>query len=51
VKYGVEEAGPGIYTVRGDSLPIQFIETKRLSAGENLWLKSLANDWTEPPLV
>jgi hypothetical protein len=42
--YGVEETGPGIYTVRGDYLPIQLIETKRLPAEENLWLKSLTND-------
>jgi hypothetical protein len=42
--YRVEETGPGIYTVKGDYLPIQIIETKRLSAGENLWLKSLTND-------
>jgi hypothetical protein len=27
-----------------DYLPIQIIETKRLSAEENLWLKSLTND-------
>jgi hypothetical protein len=43
-RYGVEETGPGIYTVRGDYLPIQIIETKRLPAEENLWLKSLTND-------
>jgi hypothetical protein len=43
-KYGVEERGPGIYVVKGDYLPMQIIETKRLSAGENLWLKSLTND-------
>ncbi|MDR1278884.1 MAG: hypothetical protein LBK02_09040, partial [Treponema sp.] len=43
-RYGVEETGPGIYTVSGDYLPIQIIETKRLPAGENLWLKSLTND-------
>jgi hypothetical protein len=42
--YGVEETGPGIYRVSGDYLPIQIIETKRLSVGENLWLKSLTND-------
>jgi predicted transposase YdaD len=40
----VEETGPGIYTVIGDYLPIQIIETKRLSEEENLWLKSLTND-------
>jgi hypothetical protein len=43
-RYGVEETGPGIYTVKGDYLLIQIIETKRLSAEENLWLKSLGND-------
>jgi hypothetical protein len=42
--YGVGETGPGIYTVSGDYLPIQLIETKRLPAGENLWLKSLERD-------
>jgi hypothetical protein len=42
--YGVKETGPGIYTVSGDYLPIQIIETKRLPAKENLWLKSLTND-------
>jgi hypothetical protein len=43
-RYRVEETGPGIYRVSGDYLPIQIIETKRLSAEENLWLKSLTND-------
>ncbi|MDR1248488.1 MAG: hypothetical protein LBK63_04205 [Treponema sp.] len=42
--YGVEETSPGVYTVSEDYLPIQLIETKRLSAEENLWLKSLTND-------
>jgi hypothetical protein len=42
--YGVEESGPGIYTVRGDYLPIQIIETKRLAEEENLWLRSLTDD-------
>jgi hypothetical protein len=42
--YRVEETGPGIYTVSGDYLPIQIIETKRLPVEENLWLKSLTND-------
>jgi hypothetical protein len=30
--------------VRGDYLPIQIIETKRLAVEENLWLRSLTND-------
>jgi hypothetical protein len=42
--YRVAETAPGIYTVSGDYLPIQLIETKRLSEEENLWLKSLTND-------
>jgi hypothetical protein len=35
------ETGPGIYTVSGDILPIQIIDSRRLSADENLWLKNL----------
>jgi hypothetical protein len=42
--YEVKESVPGIYTVKGDYLPIQIIETKKLSEKENLWLKSLSND-------
>jgi predicted transposase/invertase (TIGR01784 family) len=43
-RYEVKESVPGIYTVKGDYLPIQIIETKKLSGEENLWLKSLSND-------
>jgi len=39
--YNVEEKSPGIYTVSGDILPIQVIDSRQLSAGENLWLKNL----------
>jgi len=41
--YRVEETSPGIYTVNGDILPIQVIDSRRLSEDENLWLKSLSN--------
>jgi hypothetical protein len=41
--YTVEEKGNGIYTISGDILPIQIIDSRRLSAEENLWLKSLSN--------
>jgi hypothetical protein len=41
--YAVAETGPGIYTVCGDILPIQVIDSRRLSANENLWLKSLSD--------
>ncbi|MDR0465021.1 MAG: hypothetical protein LBG94_07915 [Treponema sp.] len=40
-KYNIEETSSGIYSVLGDYLPIQIIESKRLSDRENLWLKSL----------
>ena len=42
-RFRVEESSPGIYTVKGDILPIQVINSSRLSADENLWLKSLSN--------
>jgi hypothetical protein len=42
--YQVEEKSPGIYWVHGDVMPIQVIESKRLSLDENLWLKSLTHD-------
>ena len=41
--YTVEEKWPGIYIVNGDILPIQIIDSRRLSAGENIWLKGLDN--------
>jgi hypothetical protein len=40
-KYRVEERGAGIYVVEGDIMPIQIIDNRELSAGENLWLKGL----------
>ena len=42
--YTVEETSPGIYMVFGDYLPIQIIESGKLSERENLWLRSLAKD-------
>jgi hypothetical protein len=41
--YAVAETSTGIYTVNGDILPIQVIDSRRLSADENLWLKSLSD--------
>jgi len=37
----VEETCPGIYTVNGDILPMQVIDSRKLSAYENLWLEGL----------
>jgi hypothetical protein len=42
--YRVEEGESGIYQVRGDYLPIQIIESKRLSPSDNRWLKTLTKD-------
>jgi hypothetical protein len=41
--YTVAETSSGIYTVSGDILPIQVIDSRKLSVDENLWLKSLSN--------
>ena len=41
--YSVAENCPGIYTVSGDILPIQIIDSRQLPADENLWLKSLSD--------
>jgi len=42
--YTVAETSPGIYTISGDILPIQIINSSRLSADENLWLKNLRRE-------
>ena len=41
--YKVEKTSSGIYTVKGDILPIQIIDSRKLSAEENLWLRDLDN--------
>jgi hypothetical protein len=41
--YTVDEIFPGIYIVRGDILPIQIIDNRKLSEEENIWLKDLDN--------
>jgi hypothetical protein len=42
--YTVEETQPGISIVTGDYLPIQIIQSKKLSTTDNLWLRSLTDD-------
>jgi hypothetical protein len=37
--YKIEEKWPGVYNVSGDILPIQVINSRKLSADENIWLK------------
>ena len=41
--YTAEQTSPGIYRISGDYLPIQIIESGKLSERENIWLKSLTN--------
>jgi hypothetical protein len=41
--YTVDEQQNGIYYVRGSILPIQIIETMKLSEEENLWLRCLSD--------
>ena len=41
--FSLEESAPGIYTVKGDVLPIQIIDSRKLSAAENIWLEGLDN--------
>jgi hypothetical protein len=42
--YQVEERSPGIYTVLGDIIPIQIIDSRKLSEAENFWLNALDNN-------
>jgi hypothetical protein len=48
--FSVEERFAGIYVVTGDVFPLQIIESKKLSASDNLWLKSLGNQLTAEEL-
>jgi hypothetical protein len=41
--YTVEERSLGSYTVVGDILPIQIINSRKLSEEENIWFKDLDN--------
>ena len=41
--YTVAKTDSGIYTVKGDILPIQIVDSRKLSAQANIWLKSLSN--------
>jgi hypothetical protein len=41
--YVVEKSSPGVYSVRGDPVPMQIIDTRELPVEENLWLAQLDN--------
>jgi len=42
-RYKVEENNSGIYTLKGDIIPIQIIDNRLLSAEDNIWLKNLSD--------
>ena len=44
--FKIKEVNPGIYYIEGDTFPIQLIESKRLTAGENVFLKNLRSSLT-----
>jgi hypothetical protein len=48
--YQVEERVSGIYTVEGDIIPIQIIDSRRLSGEDNLWLKNLGGSLDIPEI-
>ena len=46
----VEEKRPGIYNIRGDILPIQIVDNRKLSAEDNIWLRGLDNKLGAPDM-
>jgi predicted transposase/invertase (TIGR01784 family) len=48
--FRIEENSPGIYTVTGDILPIQIIDSRKLLPDENIWLKDLSNKLDLPEM-
>ncbi|GHV80976.1 hypothetical protein AGMMS49944_27670 [Spirochaetia bacterium] len=42
--FSIEENTPGIYTVIGDILPVQIIDSRKLSPDESIWLKNLRSE-------
>jgi hypothetical protein len=48
--YTVEEKWPGIYIIKGDILPIQIIDNRKLSEEENIWLRDLDNRLKPPEI-
>ena len=48
--YTVEERYPGVFVVTGAMIPIQVINSTKLSEEENLWLRNLNRNLTEENL-
>ena len=45
--FEIEEVNPGIYYVKGDTFAVQIIESKKLTAEENVFLKNLRSSLTQ----
>jgi hypothetical protein len=39
----IEKSSPGVYSIKGDLVPMQIIDTRELPEEENLWLAKLDN--------
>ena len=48
--FTVAENHPGIYTISGDILPIQIIDSRKLPVDDNIWLKALGNKLDVPSI-
>ena len=48
--FDVDEASPGIYYVKSDAFAVQIIESKKLNAKENVFLKNLRSNLTKTDL-
>ena len=48
--YAVEERYPGVFVVTGAMIPIQIINSAKLSEDENLWLRNLNRNLTKENL-
>jgi len=48
--FTVEEYHPGIYNIKGDILPIQIIDNRKMSPDENVWLKNLDTRLDKPDI-
>jgi len=49
--FSVQDAGNGIYYVHGDVIPIQILESKRLSPDSNLFLRNLRSNLSVADIV
>jgi hypothetical protein len=49
--FSVEERFAGIHTVNGNVFPVQIIESKKLSASDNMWLRGLSNQLSAKELI